>query len=222
MTATKPRTFSSDGASPHIQAVFWDCGGVFLTNGWDHGERTSVVEHFGLNDEEFERRHPEANDAWERGKITIDEYLRRTVFYEPRAFSPEEFIARMRGVSKVLYPEMIEFLRRLRAKRTSGTDLTIYLLSNESRELMTYRIPTFGLTGLFDAYLVSAYIGLRKPEAAFYRCALDVAQRSADECVFVDDREDNLEGAVQLGIRGVRMTDPVKTIAELEALGLMA
>jgi putative hydrolase of the HAD superfamily len=92
------------------------------------------------------------------------------------------------------------------------------MLSNESRELMEYRIPTFGLSGLFDAYLVSAYIALRKPEPAFFQCALDISQRQPNECVFIDDREENLEGARQLGIQGIRMTSPEQVIAELRKI----
>lgn len=201
-----------------IRATFWDCGGVLLTNGWDEHARKRVVEHFGLNFDEFEQRHPAANDLWERGKISVHEYLRETVFYVSRTFSEDEFFSKMRDVSRVLYPAMIAFLRTLRAHgvRENST----YLLSNESRELMEYRIPTFGLTGLFDAYLVSAYIGLRKPEAAFFRCALDLSQHQPEECVFIDDREENLEGARQLGIQGIRMTTPERVIAELRRLGV--
>ena len=203
-----------------IRATFWDCGGVLLTNGWDEHARERVVKHFGLNFDEFEQRHPQANDLWERGKIDVHEYLRETVFYAPRAFSENEFFAKMRDVSQVLYPGMIEFLRALRAQ--GSRDNSTYMLSNESRELMEYRIPTFGLSGLFDAYLVSAYIALRKPEAAFFRCALDLSQRQPDECVFIDDREENLEGARQLGIQGIRMTSPEQVIAELRRLGITA
>ncbi|MHB1936034.1 MAG: HAD family hydrolase [Acidobacteriaceae bacterium] len=203
-----------------IRATFWDCGGVLLTNGWDEHARKRVVEHFGLNFDEFEQRHPHANDLWERGKIDIHEYLRETVFYISRAFSEDEFLAKMRNVSQVLYSGMIEFLRKLRTlgPRESNT----YMLSNESRELMEYRIPRFGLDGLFDAYLVSAYIGWRKPEAAFFRCALDLSQRQPEECIFIDDREENLEGARQLGIQGIRMTSPEQVIAELRKLGVTA
>lgn len=203
-----------------IRATFWDCGGVLLTNGWDEHARKRVVEHFGLNFDEFEQRHPDANDLWERGKISVHEYLRETVFYVPRTFSEDEFFSKMRDVSQVLYPAMIAFLRTLRAH--GARENSTYLLSNESRELMEYRIPTFGLTGLFDAYLVSAYIGLRKPEAAFFRCALDLSQRQPEECVFIDDREENLEGARQLGIQGIRMTTPERVIAELRRLGVTA
>ncbi len=203
-----------------IRATFWDCGGVLLTNGWDEHARERVVKHFGLNFDEFEQRHPHSNDLWERGKIDVHEYLRETVFYVPRAFSEHEFFAKMRDVSQVLYPGMIEFLRALRAR--GSRDNSTYMLSNESRELMKYRIPTFGLSGLFDAYLVSAYIALRKPEAAFFQCALDISQRQSDECVFIDDREENLEGARQLGIQGIRMTSPEQVIAELRRLGITA
>ena len=203
-----------------IRATFWDCGGVLLTNGWDEHARKRVVEHFRLDFDEFERRHPQANDLWERGKIDAHEYLRETVFYAPRSFSEREFFEEMRDVSQVLYPEMIEFLRALRAQ--GSRDNSTYMLSNESRELMAYRIPTFGLSGLFDAFLVSAYIALRKPEAAFFQCALDVSQRQPEECVFIDDREENLEGARQVGIQGIRMTSPEQVIAELRRLGVTA
>lgn len=203
-----------------VRATFWDCGGVFLTNGWDERARACVAQHFGLDFDEFEQRHPHANDLWERGKISMHEYLRETVFYVPRPFTEDDFFCRMREVSRVLYPAMIAFLRTLREQgtRECGT----YMLSNESRELMEYRIPTFGLTGLFDAYLVSAYIGLRKPEAAFFRCALDLSQCEPQECVFIDDREENLEGARKLGIRGIRMTTAEHVIAELRRLGVAA
>jgi putative hydrolase of the HAD superfamily len=203
-----------------IRATFWDCGGVLLTNGWDEHARERVGKHFGLNFDEFEQRHHPANDLWERGKIDVHEYLRETVFYVPRPFSEDEFFAKMRDISQVLYPAMIEFLQTLRARGTR--DNSTYMLSNESRELMEYRIPTFGLSGLFDAYLVSAYIALRKPEVAFFQCALDISQRQPDECVLIDDREENLEGARQLGIQGIRMTSPEQVIAELRRLGITA
>ncbi len=205
-----------------ITATFWDCGGVLLTNGWDHRARWQVVEHFGLSFDEFEQRHEQPNDAWERGTVTMQQYLERTVFYMPRQFSQKDFIAQMRAVSRVLYPEMIAFVRRLRTQRAATVDTGIYLLSNESRELMDYRIPQFRLAGLFDAYVVSAYIGLRKPQAEFFRCALDLSHRAPEECVFIDDREENVAAARKLGIHGIRLETPRQVIVELGRLGVAA
>lgn len=215
-------TMAIPAARTKITATFWDCGGVLLTNGWDHQARRHVVEHFGLSFEEFEQRHERPNDLWERGKIGLHRYLQQTVFYAPRDFSEEDFIGQMRAVSNLLYPEMIAFVRDMRTLRASKESWGIYLLSNESRELMDYRIPQFGLRGLFDAYLVSAYIGLRKPELEFFRCALEISQRAPQECVFIDDREENLAAARELGIVGVRMETPQQVIAELGRLGIFA
>lgn len=202
-----------------ITATLWDCGGVFLTNGWDHDARRCVAEHFNLDVDDLEQRHPEPNDAWERGQISASEYLQRTIFYKPRPFSQEQFLAQMRAVSRVLHPEMIDFVRKMRAAATPQQE--IYLLSNESRELMAYRIPTF-LGGLFDAYLVSAYIGLRKPQAEFFIRALEIAQRDPAECVFVDDREENVSAAAAVGIHAIRMESPRQVLAELARFGVTA
>lgn len=209
-------------APAKITATFWDCGGVFLTNGWDRAERRKVIEHFQLDLDEFERRHPEPNDAWERGEIGLREYLHETVFYAARQFSEGDFVAQMHAMSEVLYRTMIEFLQKLRAHQTEANHVGIYMLSNESKELMAYRIPKFGLTTLFDAFLVSSYLGLRKPEAVFYQCALDITQREPDQCVFIDDREENVAAAEKLGIRGIRLETPQQAIAELEQLGITA
>ncbi len=209
--------------SARIAAMFWDCGGVLLTNGWDHHGRRRVIEHFGLNFEEFEQRHPEPNEQWERGQITLHEYLRQTVFDRPRDFTEDAFIAQMKALSKPLYPETIAWIRAQRSQqRAAGAFLECYLLSNESRELMDYRIANFGLRGLFDAYLVSAYIGLRKPEREFFRCALDVAQQPADQCVFIDDREENVAAAREMGIHGIRMESPRQVLDQLKQLGVAA
>lgn len=203
-----------------ITTTLWDCGGVFLTNGWDHQARRCVAEHFALDFDELEERHEQPNDAWERGLITLQQYLQQTVFYRPRQFSREEFIVQMLTMSKVLNPEMIAFVRGLRSQRTESTASDIYLLSNESRELMAYRLPEFGLTGLFDAYLVSAYIGLRKPELAFFQRVLEICQRSPQECVFIDDRQENIEAGQKVGIRGIRLQSPQQVIAELNRIGI--
>lgn len=199
-----------------ITTTFWDCGGVLLTNGWDHNARKQVTGQFALDFAEFEKRHERVDDSWERGNITIDEYLQETVFYMPQNFSQQDFIASMKSVSRVLYPEMTEFVQRLRVQ----ANYRLYLLSNESRELMQYRIGTYKLASLFDGFLISPYIRLRKPEPAFFRCALDIVQRAPEECVFIDDREENVEAARAFGIHGVQMQSPQQAIAELNRLGI--
>ena len=74
-----------------VTALFWDVGGVILSNGWDRPDRAMAGKSSGLDWEEFEDRHELASPAYEAGEITLDTYLQRTVFYRKRDFTPQEF-----------------------------------------------------------------------------------------------------------------------------------
>lgn len=201
-----------------ISTILWDVGGVLLTNGWDHGGRAEVLERFNVNKAEFEERHPEANDAWEKGLITVEEYLHRTVFWEPRSFSVEEFVQAMKSESRVLEGTALGILENIAATQ----DVDLGMLNNEARELNNYRIEEFGLQGYFDFFFSSCYVGLRKPSAQIYRLALDVLQCEPGEVVFIDDRAGNAEAAAALGIHAIRYEGAAQLTRSLAALGIEA
>ena len=200
---------------PTIQAIFWDVGGVLLTNAWDRTERMAALEHFHLDEEEFHSRHEMVVSSFERGKISLDEYLDRTVFYRNRSFTRDEFRDYMFSLSQPM-PEVISFARALSAsgKYFMGT------LNNESRELNLYRIETFGLRQIFRLFVSSCFVGLRKPESGIYRLALETTQINPEECCFIDDRALNLECAAQLGMRTIQMQSLEQLRKELEKLGV--
>ena len=89
-------------ATPEIRAIYWDIGGVLLTNGWDHEERARVLAQFAIPRDEYESRHEEANDRWEKGELSDDEFLKQTVFFKERSFTPAEFLQAVRAQSKWL------------------------------------------------------------------------------------------------------------------------
>ena len=74
-----------------ITTLFWDIGGVILTNGWDRGSRKEATKVFHLDWEEFQDRHDLSFPAFDSGQITLNEYLDRTLFYRQRGFTREEF-----------------------------------------------------------------------------------------------------------------------------------
>ena len=198
-----------------IKALFWDVGGVLASNAWDHTQRVQALEHFGLDREEFTERHELVVSSFERGKISLDEYLDRTVFYQPRTFSREEFKQAMYSLSQP-DKEALAFARRLAdsGKYLMGT------INNESRELNQYRIETFGMRAIFTVFVSSCYVGLRKPEEGIYRLALDVTQQRPEECCFIDDRALNLEMANRLGMCTVEMDGVEKLRQDLARLGV--
>ena len=202
--------------SSEISTVLWDVGGVLLTNGWDHEGRAAVLARFGVDKAEFEDRHPEANDQWEKGFITVQEYLHRTVFWERRSFTPEDFLAAMKAESQVLPHTALGILESIAASQ----NIDIGMLNNEARELNDYRIEEFGLRAYFDFFFSSCYVGLRKPGAQIYKLALDVLQCEPGEVVFIDDREGNAEAAAALGIHAIRYAGPEQLTGELAKLGI--
>lgn len=196
-----------------IRTLFWDVGGVLLTNAWDHEERDRAAEKFQLQKADFEARHKETVTGFEEGKITLDQYLDRAVFYQPRKFSKDEFKSYMFSLSKPK-AEVLEFVRGLAGKNIMAT------INNESREMNDYRIKQFGLSQIFDLFVSSCYLGMRKPDEKIYRLALDLIQKAPDECCFIDDRPENIEGAARVGMRTILMRDPAQLRKDLQGLGV--
>jgi putative hydrolase of the HAD superfamily len=198
-----------------IRAIFWDVGGVLLSNAWDRTERTAALEHFRLDEEEFHSRHEMVVSSFERGKISLDEYLERTVFYRNRPFTRDEFRDYMFSLSQPM-PEVLDFARSLAnsGKYLMGT------INNESRELNVYRIEKFGLREMFRLFVSSCFVGLRKPESGIYHMAIEITQINPQECCFIDDRALNLECAAKLGMHTIQMQTLVQLRTELEKLGV--
>ena len=68
-----------------ITALFLDIGGVLLTDGWDHARKRAATK-FKLELAEKEDRHHLTFETYEEGKLTLEEYLGRVVFYQKRPF----------------------------------------------------------------------------------------------------------------------------------------
>lgn len=185
---------------PKITALFWDVGGVLLTDAWDHEQREQTLKQFGLDDAEFESRHEMLVSSFERGKITLQDYLERTIFYRPRSFTIEAFTQHMFSLSQP-DPEALEFAKEL----ARSCQYLMSTINNESKELNLFRIQTFGLREIFSLFVSSCFVGLRKPEEGIYRLALEITQRPPHECCFIDDRPLNLESAAKLGMHVIQM-----------------
>ncbi|WP_143306041.1 HAD family hydrolase [Chitinophaga vietnamensis] len=199
-----------------ITTLFLDIGGVLLTNGWDRNARKLAVQTFNLDAAETEERHHLTFDTYEEGKLTLDEYLGRVVFYEERNFSREDFREFMFRQSAP-YPEMLEMVRILKAKY----QLKIAIVNNEGRELNTHRIKQFGIGHLADFFISSCFVHLRKPDADIYRLALDIAQVKPGEVAYLEDRPMFVDVANSIGIHGIVHSSYATTVAALANLGLI-
>src|SRR5438045_1586812 len=140
-----------------VTALFFDVGGVLLSNGWDRSTRRQAAEKFGFDWDTFEERHELVVADFETGRIDLDEYLDRTVFHEPCTFSREEFKAHLYEQSRA-DPDALAVAAALAASRR----YLMATLNNESAELNRYRIEHFHLRDYFAVFFTSCYLGLRK------------------------------------------------------------
>ncbi len=196
-----------------IRHVFFDIGGVLGSNGWDHEQRERAVEQFHLNAEDFEWRHKEVIAEWEEGRITLDEYLDIAVFHTSRSFSREKFIEFM--YSQSVPDEATISIARLLSREDRYTLMT---LNNESEELNKYRIEKFGISQIFEAFLCSCWLGVRKPIRRFYKRGLGIAHAEPATSLFIDDRQPNLISASTLGINVVHFKSATQLRSDLERL----
>ena len=149
----------------------------------------------------------------ERGEFGNEEFERRLAAeIVRRDGSPvlaEGLLDRMFAAT-VLSEPMQDLLRQVRQ-----AGLKTAMLSN-SWGVTAY--PADLLTELFDAVVISAEAGMRKPEERIFRHATGLLGLDPAECVFIDDIEANVQAAEALGMTGVLHTEPAATAARLASL----
>lgn len=224
ITLLTPRFKVAERESADLEAaifpfdvILFDVGGVLLTNGWDSGERAVVLERYRLDRAEFEARHIATYRAWEIGAIPLQSYLDATVFYEPRAFTRQEFFAAICAGSKLLPDGAMGILEEIAA----SDQCMVGALNNEARETNEFRFEHFGLRKFFKIALSSCYLGLRKPDVAIFRRALDILGRPAERILFIDDRAENVAGATAVGMQAILFTGAEPFRRELDRLGVL-
>jgi putative hydrolase of the HAD superfamily len=198
-----------------ITHAFFDIGGVLGTNGWDRNDRKEAAAAFGLDLADYTRHHDEVVPAFEQGLMTIDQYLDRTVFVRPRSFTPEDFRKFMYGQSRP-FPESIAVARELASTRR----VRLCTASNEADELTRFRIRLFGFVGIFDTFLASCWIGVRKPAPEFFHRILAITAARAEDSIFIDDREENVAAARAFGFHVIHYESANQLRRELGVAGL--
>ena len=196
-----------------VKILFFDIGGILLSNGWGHESRRKAAEKFNLDFAEFDALHNFIFNVYEIGSITLDEYLDTVVFNHPRDFPREDFKEFIFSQSQEL-PEMLQWLKEW--KRESG--FRIISINNEGKELNDYRVKKFKLHECFDAFISSCEVKMRKPDPGIFNLAMGIALAPPDQCIYFDDRIMFVDAAKKLGINALQHTTPAVTIEILEKL----
>jgi putative hydrolase of the HAD superfamily len=202
-----------------IRTVFWDIGGVLLSNGFGRRQRAGFYEALALGEEdraEFEARREDANWFWERGLIDDAEFFQRTLLWKPRTFSLRDVQEALYAQQVVAHPGSFEILHALHAKG----QVRLATLNNESRLLNEFRLNRFRLRRYFEFCICSAYVGEMKPAAGIYRAAFEIGGDKPGEACFIDDKEENVAAANAAGLIGLHFTTAENLRAQLDSIGV--
>ncbi|MBV8552919.1 MAG: HAD hydrolase-like protein [Acidobacteriaceae bacterium] len=203
------------GSQYRYQVLYSDIGGVLGTNGWDANLRHSACAHFGIAPDEIEGRHQLVFDSYERGYLSFEQYLRRVFFNKPRDFELDD-VRDYTYEQSIPWPQNIALFRRVK----EANDLKLGLISNEGAGIAQYRVGKFGLRHLAHFMVISHFVHLRKPDPAIWQLALDLAQVTPAESIYVDDRELFVNVAADLGFTAFQHVSLESTRERFLQLGL--
>lgn len=193
-----------------IRAVFFDFGGVIVRTEYQ-APRQGLAERFNLDYEEIDKAVFESESARRAstGEITEEAHWKEVLkrFKQP--------VSEMQGFRDAFFGgdvidlDLVNVIRSLRGKVRTG------LISNAWSGLRAY-LAREKLLDLFDTVVISAEVGVVKPEAGIFNLALEQAQVRADEAVFLDDFAVNIEGCEKVGMKGILFKDPQAAVLELK------
>ena len=195
-----------------IRAVFFDFGGVIQRTEFQ-APRQYLGQRFGMDYDDIDKLvfgSPSARQA-SVGEITEDVHWANVLKRLKRPAAELQTIKDEFFGGDVVDRELVEFIRSLRGKFHVG------LISNAWGGMRAH-LNRERLLELFETVVISAEVGVMKPEARIYSIALEQAGVKAEEAVFVDDVQANIDACQQVGMKGVLFKDPQKAEDELKKL----
>jgi epoxide hydrolase-like predicted phosphatase len=194
------------------RAIYFDFGGVIMRTEYQ-APRQHLAERLNMEYDDLVRLvfDSETSRKASVGAATVEAHWAsvmkklRLPASEAGAIR-EEFFA-----GDVLDRNLINFIRSLRGRYKTG------MISNAWNDLRGF-IEKEKFDDAFDAMIISAEVGVVKPDARIFQVALEQLQVQAEDAMFVDDFVENVDGCEEVGMTGFHFIDPEKDIQRLKAL----
>ena len=195
-----------------IKAIFFDLGGVILRTE-NSSARTNLATEFGMSYAEMDRFVFESKSAAlaSLGKMTEEEHWLDVTRRLDRPMTDMSHIRDSFFGGDQIDQDIIDRLRALRKTHQTG------LISN-AWDGMRRWLTAQKLADAFDALIISAELGIAKPDARIYQYALEQLGVEAGQSIFVDDVEKNIAASAALGMHGILFQTSQQTLAEIEQL----
>ncbi|HVC71436.1 MAG TPA: HAD-IA family hydrolase [Acidimicrobiales bacterium] len=201
-------------ASPPVEAVLFDFGGVLSTspfNAFERHERARGLPTGFIRTLNATNAHDNAWARLERNEVDFEQFCSAFEAEARAAGGSVDARELFAGMTGEMRPEMLEAVRRCHERLKTGL-----LTNNFVTPTTTARHNE--VLDLFDVVVQSAIVGVRKPDPRFYLMACTELAIAPSAAVFLDDLGVNLKPARQLGMQTIKVVDPSDALLELESI----
>jgi putative hydrolase of the HAD superfamily len=195
-----------------LRAALFDLGGVILRTEYQ-APRERLAERLNMTYEDLDQLvfGSDSHRKASIGAITTDEHWATITRRLGRPASETQTIRDEFFAGDLIDRELLGFIRSLRPRLKTG------VISNAWPDMRSYLVEN-KFDDAFDTLVISAEVGVMKPELKIYRIALEQLKVKANEAVFVDDIPENVEAARKLGMQGILFKSPEQALNELKEL----
>jgi HAD superfamily hydrolase (TIGR01509 family) len=196
-----------------IEAVIFDLGGV-LVRTEDRQPRAALAARLGMSYQELDDLVFLSPTGYEAtlGKLsTLDHWRSVLASLGLEESKLQEVQAGFWGGDR-LDRELIDLLRSLRGRYRTA------LLSNAWDDLRQVLTERWGISDAFDELIISAEVGLAKPDPRIYHLTAQRLRVEPQQAVFVDDMPRNVQAAREQGMHAIQFVDSAQTRRDLAAL----
>jgi glucose-1-phosphatase len=196
-----------------IRALIWDLGGVILRTE-DRTVRSQLAGRLGLTYDDLDRLIFQSQSS----KLATVGMIDATGHWESVCKTlnlPVEEIPTLQASffgGDQIDNSLVDTIGSFRPRYRTG------LLSNAWSDLRKYIENDWHISGVFDDIIISAEVGLAKPDRRIYQLAIDRLGVAPDEAVFIDDVLENVEGARAAGLSAIQFKDPPQVQTDLGKL----
>ena len=197
-----------------IKTIIFDLGGVYFTDGTSKAIKI-ISERFGLNKEIVSDVFKgEIGTKYRRSEISHEEFWKLTK-QRLKIEAPMDELALIWLSGYVPIEGTVEIVKKL---KENGYELLF--LSDNVQERIDYLKERYEFLNYFKDGVFSHIVGTRKPDIKMYQYALEKTSNEPEECVYIDDKEELLEPAKELGMKTIHFNSSEKLIKELNNLGV--
>ncbi len=197
------------------KVIIFDFGNVVLTNDWtirDERKNEEYAKYFGVSIDDLQAGWKANWYDFFVGKTTEDEFWKGFLDIAGSAKKDIEHAKFLWRKYQKPIDGMLELLKKLKQNyRLAG-------LPNIGKEWLDYKRGKYNLDELFEVIVDSGHAGIIKPDTEIYELVLEKMKTSPQECIFIDDKKENLEPAEKLGMKTILFTGIENLKKELSSL----